>query len=233
MSKSRFDTDRVAELSSTAYSNGELAAFLGRSHETKILLDSGSGVGIRARFFENMGYSVVAVDLNSDVFLYENYRNVFCVVADSQNLPFRKEVFSTTLCIQLLEHLDHPEKCVEDTFFILKDQGVFLNSTPCLNIPFFRTIIIWIYRKLIGYEKEISEQIVEHKHVFSDGQLLDLFGQWFASIKVKYSHQFGFLVRIFGVDREALNKKTQYLPTFLSRLLAEDVLMLCRKAVKL
>lgn len=233
MKKSQLGADCIARVPDTAYSNDELFTFLGGLEETRIVLDSGSGMGIRAIFFENMGHSVVAVDLNSIVFHHENYGNIFGVVADSQNLPFRKEVFNAILCIQLLEHLDHPEKCVEDVFFVLKDQGIFLSSTPCLNIPFFRTIIIWVYRKLIGYGGETDKQFVGHKRVFSDVQLLDLFKLWFTDIKVKYSNQFTFLlVRFFGMDREELNKKCQCLPPLLSRLLAEDLLVLCKKREK-
>lgn len=54
------------------------------------------------------------------------------VLADAKKLPFRKNSFDIALLIQVLEHVDSPNKVVKEAARVLKPDGVLI-----LSVPFF------------------------------------------------------------------------------------------------
>ena len=206
--------------------NSELIDVLGESHEPHIILDVGSECGMRSRFLNEAGHTVIAIDLNLERFLYENYEGIIGLAGDAQHLPFKENVFDLVVSIELLEHLRYPDKFLKDSFTTLKDQGTLFCTVPCLNIPFFREQFVWVYRKLIGYTED---PVFGHKHVFSDKKVQGLIEEDFVMTKIKYQHVLLFLSRAFGVNRQDVYVITKRFPLFLSRMLAEGVMLVCRK----
>jgi SAM-dependent methyltransferase len=52
------------------------------------------------------------------------------VAADAEELPLGEEVFDLVLCLDMLEHLDHPEKAVEGMFRALRPGGSLVATVP-------------------------------------------------------------------------------------------------------
>jgi ubiquinone/menaquinone biosynthesis C-methylase UbiE len=53
------------------------------------------------------------------------YRGVCDIIADAQNLPFRDNVFEKVSIFSVLEHLNNPMKCLQDTIRVAKDGADF------------------------------------------------------------------------------------------------------------
>lgn len=107
----------------SGYTCSEMSDFWGNGERGRIVLDLGSGPGDWSRFLNNEGYDVVAADINKDIFLLGNYEGVVGLVCDAQHLPFRCNVFSNVFCMELLEHLHEPGKCIMNVSYVLRPGG--------------------------------------------------------------------------------------------------------------
>lgn len=207
------------------YCNEELHKFLDL-RQKGIILDLGSGDGGRSKFFREQGFNVIAVDIDKKRFFCDNYNSIECLVCDAQYLPFKCNVFDTILCVEILEHLEQPERCVKEVFSVLKNGKKVLWTTPCLNMPILRNIITSLYRKLIRRTAE------EHKWVFSDNHLLTMLQKHFSIVRIKYSRHMIVLTILFGIYGHFFDEKFQKLPLPLLRIFAQGIVVLCGKWIK-
>ncbi|MDD5417518.1 MAG: class I SAM-dependent methyltransferase [Candidatus Nanoarchaeia archaeon] len=84
------------------------------------ILDVGSSYFSRKHQFPNKKY--YSLDFNPD-----------CnpsVVGDAKLLPFKNGSFNTVLCLSLLEHVDNPEKAVEEMYRVIKTGGIAVVVVP-------------------------------------------------------------------------------------------------------
>jgi ubiquinone/menaquinone biosynthesis C-methylase UbiE len=49
---------------------------------------------------------------------------------DVEALPFAEKSFSAVLCLDVLEHVKHDQKTVDEIARVLEDEGLFIGSTP-------------------------------------------------------------------------------------------------------
>ncbi len=95
------------------------------------LLDLGCGTGHWTRFFKNHGFEVTGID-NSDAMLTVAQRkNLNCIKADAENLPFDNHSFPVVASITMLEFVDNPGKVFDEIYRILKPNGYLILG--CLN----------------------------------------------------------------------------------------------------
>ena len=66
------------------------------------------------------------------------------VVGDAENIPFPDNHFDAVVIIDVLEHLEHPEKAVLEVKRVLKDDGIFHFFIPCENELY---TLDWFLRK--------------------------------------------------------------------------------------
>lgn len=72
-------------------------------------------------------------------------RGLCDVVADAEYLPFRQAVFNEVYLISILEHLDHPIRCLRETLRVAKNDAHFQIVIPveARYLPLlFRTVIL-------------------------------------------------------------------------------------------
>lgn len=97
------------------------------------LLDAPAGSGIISQKLKEVGFDVVAVDINPQLFCVQG---ISCERADlNKNLPFEDGTFDFILCSNGIEHLEDPFHFIRECFRILKERGKLLITTPnILNI---------------------------------------------------------------------------------------------------
>lgn len=54
------------------------------------------------------------------------------IYGDVQQIPLRGQSVDCILCTEVLEHLPHPQLCVDEMYRILRDDGLLLTSVPFL-----------------------------------------------------------------------------------------------------
>jgi len=117
----------------------EITRFLLSPQSNDAILDVGCSNGYHISYFENLVCQVVGVDISKRK-LKKAKRSVpksDFICANSSNLPFKPRIFDKILCLELLEHLEHPSKTINEIDLSLKKKGILVISVP------YREQIIW------------------------------------------------------------------------------------------
>lgn len=83
------------------------------------VLDVGTGNGNRVRELREKGFNALGTEINEvwidgDVTVY----------GDAENLPFEDNSFDVVMCIDTLEHLEHPRKAVSELLRVSRDRVI-------------------------------------------------------------------------------------------------------------
>ncbi|MEO0133013.1 MAG: class I SAM-dependent methyltransferase [candidate division WOR-3 bacterium] len=95
----------------------------------KIILDVGSGFGGYAYSLHNAGAKVFSLDLES----FLHYKNIYHVIGNALNLPYKREFFDLIVCSSLVEHVKRPQLLIRELSRVLSIHGFLYISYP----PFF------------------------------------------------------------------------------------------------
>lgn len=94
------------------------------------LLDAPAGTGVLSSRLKGVGFDVVAVDIEPELFCAEG---ISCHRVDlNTTLPFPDESFEFVLCSNGIEHLEDPFQFIRECYRILKENGKLLVTTPNL-----------------------------------------------------------------------------------------------------
>ena len=92
------------------------------------------------------------------------YRGVCDIIADAQNLLFRDNVFEKVWIFSVLEHLNNPMKCLQDTIRVAKDGADFEIVFPVES----RECIVELRRLILefpfGVLAVLAERYNDYKH---------------------------------------------------------------------
>ena len=97
-------------------------------------VDLGCGAGYGTYSLSKFTRSIVGVDLSSEAVAYANWSydtpGLHYEVGDVTGLPYEDGSFEAAVSFEVIEHLERPEALVEEARRLLKDDGVFVTSTP-------------------------------------------------------------------------------------------------------
>lgn len=118
------------------------------------VLDVGSSLGIgqrsgnRLEKFLNSNPCLVHLDLNRKLLL--TAKNLepesSYVLADTEALPFRECSFGLVFCVDVLEHLYHPEEALDEWRRVLQVNGHLVISTPNISLSWNKIIARKIFK---------------------------------------------------------------------------------------
>ena len=80
-------------------------------------------------------YHCIDTNSSSDLKKYfkDNFKKVNFVVYDGKNIPFENEKFDRIVISHCLEHVNDPEKFINEMFRVLKNDGILSVALPCDN----------------------------------------------------------------------------------------------------
>jgi len=101
----------------------------------KVVLDAACGTGYGSSFLvENGASKVTGIDNSHEAIQYctENYSNprLDFKNADCIQLPFEDSTFDTVVSFEIIEHLKNTDKFLAEMKRVLKNNGIFIVSTP-------------------------------------------------------------------------------------------------------
>lgn len=136
----------------------------------KIVLDAGCGVGYGSCYLAEVAKEVIGVDNSEEAIAYakEHYQreNIQFRVIDVHKLTFPDRYFEVVCSFETIEHLDNPGGFVLEIKRLLKDDGVFIISTP--------------YVKKTNYNPKDPY----HKIEFSSEDFQDLLSKHFMQVEI-------------------------------------------------
>lgn len=109
------------------------------------------------------------------------------ILGDAQQLPFYSdEKMDVVIALDLIEHLIYPDEFFNNVKTVLKEKGIFILSTPNMAQIYNRIALLFGYG-LFNYNpsnhyrlsvmgSKLSNQISEHKSVFTFNQMRKLLG---------------------------------------------------------
>lgn len=120
-------------------------------------LDVGCREGIQTRWLETKGYAVTSIDIQPA------YAPALVVDVD-EPLPFETNRFDLVWCSEVIEHLRHPAKSIEEMRRVLKPGGTLIITTPNSRC--------WVYRVLALFDiPPALAQNLGHKQFFSEADI--------------------------------------------------------------
>jgi 2-polyprenyl-3-methyl-5-hydroxy-6-metoxy-1,4-benzoquinol methylase len=145
----------------------EILRFIGSG---ELVLDVGSGSGIISRLISEKNFSV-PLDISQKCI--KNCRKLGLeggVVADARQLPFMDKAFDRIACVELIEHLGEPGKCVSEFHRTLKDGGTLILTTP--NYMSLWPLVEWLW-DMSGKGRDYRKQHVYRFDPHSMAKLLE------------------------------------------------------------
>jgi len=103
---------------------------------------------------------------------------------DMQNLPFKNNIFDFVISDQVIEHLENPQKAVDESYRVLKNGGVAIHTT-CFMLP--------IHLAPQDYWRFTPDALLCLCHNFSEIQQCNGWGNKVAYLLCVISHRFQFM----------------------------------------
>ncbi|HDN58415.1 MAG TPA: methyltransferase domain-containing protein, partial [Candidatus Marinimicrobia bacterium] len=135
-------------------------------------------------------------------------------------LPFKENIFNCVKCTEALEHVEYPEKVIEEITGVLKSSGVLILSMP-FNFPIhadpydFQRFNDYKLRKLL--EKDFEIGIMQKQGLFFT-VLGSMLKQAITSMKYKFKRMFyltfPLLYLLVKIGNLSFIKNSKYLSSF-------------------
>ncbi len=103
-----------------------------------IVLDAACGCGYGTEMLSRKVALAIGVDRNTDTISlckerYKKNGNIDFLVADVGEIPFDDSYFDSVVGMEMIEHIEHPERFVSEAHRVLNHNGSLLISTPYGN----------------------------------------------------------------------------------------------------
>lgn len=143
------------------------------------LLDVGCGSGFVMRNAMPSFQKVVGIDLSHKILVPLQKQGYMVVCADTDYLPFKEKSFSVVSCFAVLHHLYAHEGLLQESFRILKRDGIFYSDHD-LDKAFSKkfSVLFKFYRFLFNEEKKyrkkekmISTELYHYTEIHNTGVL--------------------------------------------------------------
>ncbi|RXK59304.1 class I SAM-dependent methyltransferase [Lacibacter luteus] len=122
------------------------------------------------------------------------------IVGDAEKLHFEENVFDAIIMLDVLEHLENPQKMIDDCYRFLKPGGVIHTFIPCEAHS-----VYWLGEKIFGFHTK--EKTVGHIQRFSRKSAEALFSGRFVTIQKKFSFHLMGSIMDYILFSALLNKK--------------------------
>lgn len=96
------------------------------------LIEFGCATGAAANLLANYGFQVTSTDVSRYAVTNakKNYKDINFFVHDIQKLFSKDKNFDVAIALDVIEHLESPERAIKNIYKILKKGGIMLLTTP-------------------------------------------------------------------------------------------------------
>jgi len=105
-------------------------------NSARIVVDVGCGAGTFSKALAHRQRLVIALDVEKKPLKEIENPYIERLCADAHHIPLREGSVDCIFSLSLLEHLENPEKCVEELYRVLRHGGTAIIQLPNLQYPF-------------------------------------------------------------------------------------------------
>lgn len=163
------------------------------------VLDAGCGGGTYTSFLVEAS-PLIATDIsfsavNAAKQNLRLYDNVFFVVCDLTHLPFRDAAVDKVACIDVLEHVEEPQKALDEMSRVLRSGGQMLLFTACGEN---KLTLEHILKPLFGRLINSIRSRFGHVSIFTTAGIREMLSRDFLINRIEYMHHWaGWLLKFF------------------------------------
>jgi len=144
----------------------------------KTVLDLGCGAGVCTEDIAKASRFAVGADISAWAIARAKKRfpNISFVIADSENLPFRKGAFEIVINTGLIQYLENPYPTVNETKRILKKGGKTIIEVPWKHGPYNSKLLRSVLTSKENPNREPVNRTFTKKelsHIFGDFSKLE------------------------------------------------------------
>lgn len=103
-----------------------------KKHTKKNVLDIGCGIGAYINELTKLGYKCSGIEINPEYVNKCKDQNLDVTLMSSEKLQFNDNSFDTVTMIEVLEHIQNPEKALSEAFRVAKNNVII--SVPNIDI---------------------------------------------------------------------------------------------------
>jgi len=179
--------------------------FLG-TESGNTVLDVGCGGGTYTRILAR-AQLLIAVDVSSNAVKTAKQSlvsegNVFFIVCDLEHLPIRDMAVDKVACIDVLEHVERPQKAVNEMQRVLRSNGQMLLFTACGENRF---TLEYMFRPLFGKLINSIRSTLGHVSIFTTQSVRRMLSQDFMIARIEYMHHWAGWLFKFCWDATHIN----------------------------
>lgn len=133
---------------------------------------------------------IIAIDVSSSAIKNIKQRlvsedNVLFVVCDLEHLPIRDVAVNKVACIDVLEHVEEPQKAVNEMSRVLCPHGKMLLATACGENKF---TLEYMLRPFLGKFINLIRSTLGHVSIFTTQRIRKMLSQDFKIVHIEYMH---------------------------------------------
>jgi ubiquinone/menaquinone biosynthesis C-methylase UbiE len=179
--------------------------FLG-TESGNTVLDVGCGGGTYTRILAR-AQLLIAVDVSSNAVKTAKQSlvsggNVSFIVCDLEHLPIRDMAVDKVACIDVLEHVERPQKAVNEMQRVLRSNGQMLLFTACGENRF---TLEYMFRPLFGKLINSIRSTLGHVSIFTTQSVRRMLSQDFMIARIEYMHHWAGWLFKFCWDATHIN----------------------------
>jgi len=125
---------------------GEIIQSAEISSHKGLALDVGCAYGFIVELLNKLGYEAYGIDVSKHACKVAKKNGQEVIRCSAEYLPFRNSVFSLVTSFEVLEHLNSAFKGIKEISRVLKNDGVFVGSTPYKNLSPLLHLVGGLYR---------------------------------------------------------------------------------------
>lgn len=154
-----------------------------------VVLEVGCGGGAYTSFLTR-ARSVIAVDVSLNAVKetklnLTHVSNIFFVVCDAAHLPVKDMTVDRLASIDVLEHLERPQKAVDEMSRVLRPQGRMLLFTACGEN---KLTLEYMLRPLLHELIDSIRSTLGHANVFTTEIVEQMLSRDFVVVRIEYMH---------------------------------------------
>jgi len=125
----------------------------------KLVLEAGIGTGRFATWLAKKGFKVVGVDVSREMLKKAKEKkeilnvDIGLILADVHFLPFRKRVFDSCICINVIDHFSDVDGFLRQVKNVIRSEGFFIFNFSNLQSPYLPIAMIVNSRKQALFKK--------------------------------------------------------------------------------